>query len=173
MRINATTALLSGGHDATFGGQKKSTWFYDIPSQKWTVGPDLLQERDSLSFGVIEDFFDGAQVVVVAGGHSSSGFNYNSTELLWLDGIGGSTRWISGPGLPQQIEEAAGLSTEDRSAFLLIGGFNSFAGSIGSIYKLQCSNKNCEWSQMDMKMDIARHSLVAFLAPDSLELCNK
>ena len=110
--------------------------------------------------------------MVVTGGYTKQfhHLEHNSTEL-W---IVGSSRGISGPTLPTSVLEGTGITTSDGKSFLLLGGKPSefyIADDLNTIYKLDCLQRQCDWTLMEQKLRIPRVNPVAIPIPDNLVSC--
>ena len=85
--INSTVSIITGGWtDADLYSDK--TWYFNHATQKFHVGPNLLEGRRYHSSGTITDKETKEQTVIVAGGDNGS--IMDSTEML-LNG-----KWVTG-----------------------------------------------------------------------------
>ncbi len=87
--INESTLLLTGGTSNEDSNSKFKSWFFDLGSEVWTEGPQMQYEHYAHACGKFTDS-QGSDVVVVAGGLSSSDFYI---EVLYMDQ---PTVWIRG-----------------------------------------------------------------------------
>ncbi len=164
--INSTMILVAGGGSRRLPG--RSTWLYsyDVQNQKgkWFSGPKLIENRTHASCGAIQDQITGNTIVVVAGGTDRDDLRLKSTELWTLDQ--GGFGWTSGPDLPVDLSHAGSVS--GKHAFILVGGK---AGMLKSVYKLECSRRDCQWSKMDQKLSRSRYSLTVIPIPNDYADC--
>ena len=85
--INSTVSIISGGYTNAYSGQ---TWYFNHATQKFQLGPNLLEKRYGHSSGTITDQETGEKIVIVAGGSNNIISLMDSTEIL-LNG-----KWITG-----------------------------------------------------------------------------
>ena len=57
---------------------------------------------------------------------------------------------------------AAGVSSPDNRAFVVMGGETEDKQSRKEIYQIRCSNGDCAWTELDEQLLIARSYLSAF-----------
>ncbi len=183
IKISPTVALMTGGEPYN-DPQHDFTFSYFL----FTFGPTLLEEhhlkdivvtsgsgpvmtigRRNHGCGMVND-----NLVVVAGGKAGSVESYlDSTEFWRL----GSPGWIKGPKLPDKIGFATGVTNQDASAFLLVGGINH-EGPTGAVYRMDClgdyqtGTEDCEWNTLYEKGSLfKRSSVVAMLIPHEMTNC--
>ena len=169
IQLNSSTALLIGGSNDPDDGSSsavQSTFFLPIPGgsndARSMEGPDLISPRRSHACGVLKNPSDGNNVVVVAGGVVE---DPKSTEMLVMD----SERiWKAGPELPTGTSGAAGVTTSDGKAFLLIGGGDEET-YFSWIFKLDYSKniKDWQWTKLDQELQMGRKGHAATLVPES------
>ena len=74
------------GGNAGGGGLSSSVYYFDIKSEEWTSGPDMISAKSD--FGIVmmqnPDAFGGAKLIVVVGGSLPGGNVTNSVEILNL-----------------------------------------------------------------------------------------
>ncbi len=166
VKLNATTALLIAGF-----GRRSSTYFLDLPTSgsRFVKGPSLSIGRKWFSCGVVKDpdNQDG-QVVIVTGGYTDEDGGLKSTEILRIGSThqGLQQNWTSGPDLPMDIYDAAGIETADSKSFILVGGYSE-GSSLKTVLKMEHVNDNWQWTKLDQKLNVARKSHVVMMLPDS------
>ena len=163
VRINETT-LLSLGGPIDF---MKRSFFYNSLENSWTLGPNLIKERNGLACGIINwlnpDTGTKEQVVVAA-----SGEDLHDSELLFLKDYNESgTGWVEGPSLPAEAFLASMIEYND--SIILVGGLDGVDGY--HLYKL--SSPFGSWEEMDLTLKEPHGKGVAFLVPDELVNCYK
>ena len=93
----------------------------------------------------------------------------SSVEFLSLDNEDGG--WIEGPSLPRDLEEFTMITSPEGNGVIAIGG-RSGREFESAIFKMTCTGSlNCEWTELEQKLDIGRIDHVAFLIPDELTNC--
>ncbi len=168
VKLNSSTAMLIGGR-----GANQSSYFLEIPVHekkeeqvKSVRGPKLLVKRREHSCGVLVNPGDGnRQVLVVAGGWNEELYRpVNSTEMLV---VGSNQGWTKGPDLPENVQQAAGVISEDGKSFYLVGGRDDHFDDVASIYKLQFDEAfGWQWSKLHQELQVARYNHDAMLIPD-------
>jgi hypothetical protein len=89
--INASTALLIGGGDASNGVYIGESYYISLEDQSWSQGPDLISPRWMHACGVFKSrAHQGRTVVIVAAGNKNNPLD--SVELLDL----ATNTWIEG-----------------------------------------------------------------------------
>ena len=106
---------------------------------------------------------------IVAGGYSTKEGVLSSVEFLSLENE--DAGWIEGPSLPRDLEEFTMITSPEENGVLAIGG-RSGREFESAIFKMTCTGSlNCEWTELEQKLDIGRIDHVAFLIPDELTNC--
>ncbi len=182
LRLNATTVLVMGGwapRELT-----KRSYFFHLPSQKWTSGPNLKKARCNFACG--HTFLRGLKnptlVAIAAGGvyKRASNSRTKTTEILRV--TWNKPAWFYGPDLPTEkggIGFASGLSTPD-GRFLFVGGNKSLkSGQLKSILELRCNMQwqparslkdACQWILLK-ELKMARSIMVAMFIPPERNIC--
>ena len=108
---------------------------------------------------------------IVAGGYSTKEGVLSSVEFLSLDNQDYYAGWIEGPSLPRDLEEFTMITSPEENGVIAIGG-RSGREFESAIFKMTCTGSlNCEWTELEQKLDIGRIDHVAFLIPDELTNC--
>lgn len=96
-QMDSTTVVVTGGYKTNpFKDASKSTYFYNLFSEKWTSGPDLVFETAEHGCSFISGK-DGKPTAIVAGGINTAKLNAVQIYNRALD------KWESGPPLPQAL----------------------------------------------------------------------
>ena len=112
---------------------------------------------------------EGRTYAIVAGGYSTKEGVLSSVEFLSLDNE--DAGWIEGPSLPRDLEEFTMITSPEENGVIAIGG-RSGREFESAIFKMTCTGSlNCEWTELEQKLDIGRIDHVAFLIPDELTNC--
>ena len=112
---------------------------------------------------------EGRTYAIVAGGYSTNEGVLTSVEFLSLDNE--DAGWIEGPSLPRDLEEFTMITSPEENGVIAIGG-RSGREFESAIFKMTCTGSlNCEWTELEQKLDIGRIDHVAFLIPDELTNC--
>jgi len=83
-QLNQTTVLFMGGYP-----NKNKSFFFDVPSQTWTNGPDMNHDRVYFGCGLMTI---GSDLLVVASGGD---YSPSTTEVLNLGNPNGQ-KWSAG-----------------------------------------------------------------------------
>ncbi len=180
-KLNTTTILVTRGWAPQY--QTKRTYFFHLPTEKWTKGPDLKLERSVHACGhtVLTGLNSPRQVAIVAGGVYKRVGNHRtaSIEILRLDWK--NPQWLAGPNLHRKLAYASGLTTPG-GRFLFIGGNAGLKNTVhesailelicdmGGNYK-QSMNKACQWITLKPKLQIPRSIHVAMFIPPEKNVC--
>ena len=106
---------------------------------------------------------------IVAGGYSTKEGTLSTVEFLSLENE--DAGWIQGPSLPRDLEEFTMITSPEENGVIAIGG-RSGREFESAIFKMTCTGSlNCEWTELEQKLDIGRIDHVAFLIPDELTNC--
>ena len=112
---------------------------------------------------------EGRTYAIVAGGYSTKEGVLSSVEFLSLDNE--DAGWIEGPSLPRDLEEFTMITSPEENGVIAIGG-RSGREFESAIFKMTCTGSlNCEWTELEQKLDIGRIDHVAFLIPNDLTNC--
>jgi hypothetical protein len=112
---------------------------------------------------------EGRTYAIVAGGYSTKEGVLTSVEFLSLENE--DAGWIEGPSLPRDLEEFTMITSPEENGVIAIGG-RSGREFESAIFKMTCNGSlNCEWTELEQKLDIGRIDHVAFLIPDELTNC--
>jgi hypothetical protein len=65
------------------------------------------------------------------------------------------------------------LPSPDGQGVIVIGGYSDTDGYQSSMYTLICDQVECNWSEMEQQLKIARQLFVAMLIPNHLTNCTK
>ena len=158
IKINETLAMMAGGYTDK-GKMTDSTFFYQITSEEWSLGPSLILSRARHPCGILKlndnNKDKEIEVAVIAGGDTTS--DDVSTELLMLNTLFNDT-WQAGPPLPRKLESPAMVSTKDRQGLLLIGGTLMSGERSNLLLKLQCPTiiEACVWQELPQKLSNPR-----------------
>ncbi len=150
------------------GQEKKEAWVFHTQSEIWSQAPDLPGPRRNVACGSIRDGADGVQVVIAAGGYHDG---YLESTVIWEPG---TTNWVQGPDLPIPIANAASVIIDNGASMLLVGGVQQDGNDrLDTLYRIQCSNRTCQWTLMEQRLEIGRSDPVAMLISDSLANCSE
>ncbi len=90
----------------------------------------------------------------------------------------GTEEWTTGPEIPNHpTYKLGGITAADGERFIVAGG--GYLDDMGAehwynvLFELQCTNKVCEWTQMEQKLMFGRRDHVLMLIPDSLVCCEQ
>jgi hypothetical protein len=112
---------------------------------------------------------EGRTYAIVAGGYSSNEGVLSSVEFLDLNSE--DAGWAEGPSMPRDLEEFTLMTSPEENGVIAVGGRS---GSIFSpaIFKMTCTGSlNCEWTELEQKLEFGRSDPVAYLIPDELTNC--
>ncbi len=157
--VNATTIMVLGGTSATY----KSTWYYDIPSYKWTDGPPLRWGRRAHTCSIINGSSgsgsgSGPLLVLVLGGF---GIDDDSRTIEVLDIQ--SNKWLPGPSF-QSFHDGHSLTSWDQKHVYVV--LDS-----GEIHDVVCAGTDCTLTKMPQELTDVSNALTPMLIPDSLTKC--
>ncbi len=184
VKLDESRALLTGGFYMTSTSQvleTANTYLYDNVVEKWTLHGPLLIGRYTHACGYIQDKADSQlSMAIVVGGLYSDGqdqYVLASVELLtFADNVIDSMTWSIGPTLPMAISGGSGITTMDRTQFLLVGGNHVLTTGIlavtRSIFRMECQGGSCQWTTLLAELQVARSFAVTLWVPDYLALCN-
>ena len=114
---------------------------------------------------------EGRTYAIVAGGYSTkqAGAVLSSVEFLDLDSEGAG--WAEGPSMPRDLEEFTLLTSPEEDGVIAVGGRSGSTFS-PAIFKMTCTGSlNCQWTELEQKLDLGRSAPVAYLIPDELTNC--
>ena len=163
IRINETNIISLGG----ITGFERGSYFFNSVENKWTEGPDMIEDRNGLSCGILNWFNPdtGAKEQVVV---AASGDNRLDSELLFLKNYYESgSGWVQGPSLPGEAFLASMVEFED--SVILVGGSEGVDGF--HLYKLDSPFGS--WVEMEQTLREPHDRGAAFLVPDELVSCFK
>ncbi len=161
-KINDTTLISMGGVE---NFQGRDSYFYNLLTNEWTLGPKLESPRNGLSCGVLNwnnpETGEFEKVVVAA-----SGDYFSTVELLFMNGhdeLGSS--WVQGP----ILENEAYMSriVEFENSVILVGGREGLDGK----HLYQLDSPTGSWTLLPHKLKEARSSHVTFFIPDEITNC--
>jgi hypothetical protein len=162
--VNSTTVMAIGGYQN--GQQSGKTFYITFGEKSWTEGPELKIKRDSHSCGKIRRNKQSQDMsIIVAGGYDNS--YLSSVEIL----DEGSNEWQTGPELPLGIYGSQ-MVEDQNGGVVLIGGYSSSAGTLGTLYQLPHGGQDAVWTKMEQKMKNEKYYHSAFLIPDSIVDCS-
>lgn len=162
VRINQTTVILTGGN--TEHGLSPKTYYYNIPDNSWTPGPDMNAPRVYHACGILRSLDTLDNTVVVAGGSNSS--ETETVELL----LQNAPNWQPGPSLPSTIAYSSMVQDASGTGVILVGGSHQNT-PLNTLYHLNNCH-GCEWQLMNQTLKANSYWHVAFGVPDSLVTCN-
>ena len=164
--VNDTTLIAIGGNSDL--NWVSSTFFYDIPNDAWTPGPELATPSGDHSCGIFSwnnpSSGELERIVVVAGGLNNAG-PLSKVELLLLTPAGFSAGWQPGPELPKKIFSAA--MVQFRESVVLVGGEGETFGR--DLYQL--TSPGGSWTRLNQTLSAPRSRHVAIMIPDELTSC--
>ncbi len=165
--INTTAMLIGGYPDPT---DKTWTYNFEREEQGWVPGPHLNAGRQGHACGIVKDSANDGKTIVIAAGGWDGWLGLRSTEYFVI----GSNQWRAGPDLKYRIFAASGVTNPDGKSFLFVGGknYDKSEKREDTIYKLECHNLICMWTQVDKKLGVGRYLTLATFFPDSLLGCN-
>ena len=77
-----------------------------------------------------------------------------------------------GPDLP--IPLLSFKMVEFDGKLIAVGGFNGLSNQgSDALYKLVCSDDDCEWQEMSQKLSVGKYAFVAMMVPDELTNCKQ
>ena len=97
------------------------SFIYDIKEDSWIEGPPLLSKRYfHCSCAIQSDDGSVEFIIIIGGGISGENCHYKTTEILNIK----NQKWVKGPTLPCEIEQAACVSLPLLTDFacLVVGG---------------------------------------------------
>ncbi len=160
MKLDESSAMVVGGQSSNTD-PVDTTSMYSFYTKTWTSSPSLVFARHSHACGILKA--ESTDIIVVAGGETENGKETDTTEL-WTKG---AKRWGNGPTLPEIVSGPAGITSEDRKSFFVIGGRSGQAVS-KSISKLFCHMVfECKWELIDQLAN-GRTQSVSMLIPRTL-----
>ena len=163
------------GVDGTTTKVSNETYYLNIDCNEWKRGPHLKIAREGHTAGVLIDHATRTQIVAVVGGWDIHGNYIDSVELLlhgqndWMAGIfihyfeyfliqTEFVQFCVGPSLN------TGLSDHQMVRIgldlIVLGGFNG-SRRTAILYKLSCTNNQCEWETLSQKLAIPKDNFVA------------
>ena len=169
-KIDDNTYFLSGGYRLdTDSIATKATFFYDMTSETWTRGPNMIESRAHHSCEVFMNPATNNLNIVLMGGYDyETQTTLEQTELLDLDG--GANGWTYGPSVPQAVRNPASVSL--GNSVVLIGGLlGSELSSSDQLNELVCDADSCSWVTLEQTLKHPRWGHVAMLIPDDLAEC--
>ena len=169
-KIDDNTYFLSGGYRLdTDSIATKATFFYDMTSETWTRGPDMIERRAHHSCEVFMNPATNNLNIVLMGGYDyETQTTLEQTELLDLDG--GANGWTYGPSVPQAVRNPASVSL-GKSVVLIGGLLGSELSSSDQLNELICDADSCSWVTLEQTLKHPRWGHVAMLIPDDLAGC--
>ena len=170
-KIDDNTYFLSGGYRLdTDSIATKATFFYDMTSETWTRGPDMIERRAHHSCEVFMNPATNNLNIVLMGGYDyETQTTLEQTELLDLDG--GAHGWTYGPRVPQAVRNPASVSL-GKSVVLIGGLLGSELSSSDQLNELVCDADSwCSWVTLEQTLKHPRWGHVAMLIPDDLAGC--
>ena len=138
-KIDDNTYFLSGGYRLdTDSIATKATFFYDMTSETWTTGPNMIESRAHHSCEVFMNPATNNLNIVLMGGYDyDTQTTLVQTELLDMDG--GANGWTYGPRVPQAVRNPASVSL--GNSVVLIGGL--LGSELSSSDQLLTAGNNC------------------------------
>ena len=170
-KIDDNTYFLSGGYRLdTDSIATKATFFYDMTSETWTRGPNMIESRAHHSCEVFMNPATNHLNIVLMGGYDyDTQTTLEQTELLDLDG--GAHGWTYGPRVPQAVRNPASVSL-GKSVVLIGGLLGSELSSSDQLNELVCDADSwCSWVTLEQTLKHPRWGHVAMLIPDDLAGC--
>ncbi len=163
-------AVLSGGSN-----HWNKVWSYGYSTGTWTQWPNTPRWRQKHACGMVLDTADTSIAFLVLTTGTDNVQEWNNEGLTDLMELGSSSttinQWTVGPEFPVQIKRASSLVSPEKDYFLVTGGHYRFSGESDLVFKFQCSNRICEWTQLDFRLDAKRRSPVAMLVPFKVDEC--
>ncbi len=132
----------------------KPAYLLDWTTQSWTELPNMNEDRDWPSCGLINNPENGLEVVIVEDG---------TTEIFNLNDL----TWRSGPSVTEFDE---GSYAQIGDTFVVVGGQDYYGDALDTIYKFD--HLNYEWILLDQRLQTPRESYPGVVAvPDEFVTC--
>jgi len=170
VKLNSSTILHIGGGYYVGPQIMTNNYFYNLLSNKWTLGPPSKIGRYGLSCGILKwknpESNQMEKVVVAAGGDGTNPSEDATTsfELLYLnDDNSIKSNWMMGPKLPIVLINSNMI--EYNNSVILIGGYYN-------LRLLQLSSPKGPWIEMKQTLKKKIFGHVSFLVPDELVNCH-
>ena len=169
LALNETTFMLTGGGNS-YEFETNTTL---LMQEYWIEGPRLEIPRRVHACGIL-NAPNGTRYAVVSGG--ASVLSQQSVEFLDLDRM--DLGWFPGPYLPKPLYAHSMVATEN--SLVVIGGLEKTNGDDDEdgvvskdLFELTCKEGGqCQWREMEQKMQIGRSNMVAMMVPDHLTNCD-
>ena len=160
IQINATVFIVTGGG----GDENCFTYFYNIDSQTWRAGPDLIESRTL--HGCSKFILDNKTILLVTGGLGKEGGRENKLKSVeYLDLSKPNAQWVKGNDLPFGSVSHRMVSFDNNT--YITGGDVSNAIlpiSTDKILILSCPEQalqSCQFIESQIKMKNSRHRHIA------------
>ena len=162
------TYFIAGGYRFdTESVATKATFFYDMATDTWTEGPDMLEQRAHHRCEVFMNPATNSMNIILMGGYDyETQTSLDSTELWDLNG---GTEWTYGPKVPMAVRNPASVSLGE--SVVLIGGMGPDESLSDQLNELVCGDDGCFWVTLEQSMKHPRWGHVAMLIPDDLAGC--
>ena len=169
VKVDEHTFFMTGGRVYSDHTEAR-TYFYDMVSRTWTLGPDMNQPRAHHRCEVFRNPATNSLNIIVMGGYDyEHQTELDSVELLDLDA--GFWSWTLGPPLPVAVTYASSVSLGD-SVISIGGEISNEEGSSDQLHELICTEENgCFWETLPQTLKYPRWGHVAMLIPDDLAGC--
>ena len=169
LALNETTFMLTGGGNS-YEFETNTTL---LMQEYWIEGPRLEIPRRVHACGIL-NAPNGTRYAVVSGG--ASVLSQQSVEFLDLDRM--ELGWFPGPYLPKPLYAHSMVATEN--SLVVIGGLEKTNGDDDEdgvvskdLFELTCKEGGqCQWREMEQKLQIGRSNMVAMMVPDHLTSCD-
>ncbi len=172
-KVGKNIAILIGGKGLAVPVEHM-TWSVNVSTMDWRQQMPLTTGRSKHACGVLKDLSVTDKIIVIAaGGETSDGTLTDSVELMFSDGEDylhsvPHSNWEIGPNIPVAVSDPTSIVTADQRKLFLLGvATNALLGQslIAVVYKLHCSDLQCQWTKLDHEMNLmSRSKVLAFLS---------
>ncbi len=168
VKIDDDTVSMTGGIDTGL------SWVFNITEYRWISGPNMMAPREGHFCGWLRDRADpGKKLLVALGGYDHETDMYLESMELLVFGKEDS-QWFAGDDFDVTIVRGQAVTTSDGLAWIVIGGTEHLDYDnifYYAIFKMECTNEACQWTEMEQKLPWGMYRFVAMLVPDSMTSC--
>ena len=169
-----TSIMVIGGYDpariGTTDGNPEytdETHIFDFETELWTPGPALINGRAGLTCSRIE--VGQVPYIVVFGGY----YTPDTTDKVEILDLSKMSAWVQGPKMLKPGRRYSSVTNPKGTGMIISGGIGQKIRK--TIYEFDCKDSidNCQWTELEQKLEYARAGHISMLIPDSLakELC--
>ena len=164
VELNSSYVLYIGGYDL-YGYVSDHTYFYNLDTNVWTTGPNLLTRRVAHSCGIIKNS-NNSDTVIVASGYNQGGRSLSSAEIYNQD----LNQWEYGPKLPVAIHWGHIMPHPQEGIVLVTGAYyNGTYYLPNEIYYLPSISSN--WTILSQKLSVPRYAHAVINIPSAFTEC--